>query len=56
MRHSFSDHIYLRYDIDFNVTKSNPTRNPRKTDWKRFANLVQSKVKVRKRNDIKSSC
>jgi len=54
MRHSFSDHRHLRYVIESNATKSSPTRNPRNTDWKKFANLVQSKVRVHKRINIKS--
>jgi len=55
MSHSFSDHRYLRYGIESNAIKATPTRNPRKADWRKFANLVQSKVKTHKRSKIISS-
>jgi len=43
MRLSFLAHMYLLYGIDIDVIKTD--RSPRKTDWNKFAILVQSNVK-----------
>ena len=44
--HSFSDHKYIAFDINFKVNKTKPFRNPETTDWDKFTSIARSKLAV----------
>lgn len=41
---SFSDHYRILFEIDYPDVKQTPFRNPRKTNWDRFTELVNRKI------------
>ncbi|KAH8368567.1 hypothetical protein KR200_006474, partial [Drosophila serrata] len=53
--HSFSDHRYIFFDITVPAKKQVPRRNPRKTDWKVFSEIVRSKVNGRRIKTISTA-
>jgi hypothetical protein len=39
---SFSDHFRIVFSIDHSVAQKTPYRNPKKTDWIKFRNIIQT--------------
>ena len=44
--HSFSDHKYIEYSIESQVTTNLVPRNLKKTNWEKYKNLAQSKLRL----------
>lgn len=44
LENSFSDHRFILFELDFSKSSMRPFRNPRKTSWNLFKNMVKKKI------------
>lgn len=51
-RKSFSDHRYILFNLSVSQNVSLPFRNPRRTNWRRFASVVSNKLGKHYNNNL----